>query len=124
MARLLEEVDGLAFGDAHEGPLAVRPHRRPARRDAPHPGLALPDERADVEHLHAEEPLDGLADLDLVRERIDLEAVGVPPLRGVHRLLRHDRPAEDVVRVAAHRRPSPALPAAAVRASRAPSTRT
>src|SRR5690349_14844786 len=100
MAALLEEVDDLALAKAHEGALAVRGPRGAARGDAAHARLPLADEGPHLEDLDVEHPLDGRADLDRVRRGAHLEAVGVAPRGGVHRILGDGGPVDDGVGVA------------------------
>src|SRR3954464_12178947 len=72
-----------------------------ARAAAGHPaalGLGADVDGADVLHPHAEDVLDGLADLRLVRVRMDAERVLVGGQQRV-RLLADDRPDQDLTRV-------------------------
>src|SRR5207248_11515181 len=67
----------------------------------PHPlHFAADVEETDFVDLDLEELLDGVLDLDLVRVRIDLEGDDVGAgLAHQRRLLRHQRTADDLVRV-------------------------
>src|SRR5438067_6081936 len=56
----------------------------------------------DAQHLDAEELLDRLPDLRLVRVRVDAERVGVAALDLRIALLRHDRSEQDFIRMQAH----------------------
>src|SRR4029450_2069327 len=97
----LEDLDRLALAQLHDGLLPARP---PA---AGHPApLRLRANLDDVHalHLHAEELLDCLADLRLVRVRVDAE--GVPAvLEQAVALLGDHRREQDFVRVEAHAAP-------------------
>src|SRR5207302_10392444 len=71
-AEALEDRDRLALAHLHDG-LLPRPCAT-ARRAAAL-GLGLDAERPHLDHVHAEERLDGLADLRLVRVGVDAERV-------------------------------------------------
>src|SRR5438067_1937740 len=66
------EVDRVAGLQRHDGPL---PLRGALLVPADAAGLARPDVGPDSGHLHLEQRLDGGADLDLVRPRVDRERV-------------------------------------------------
>ena len=87
----------VALGEGDDGPLAGRA-RAVAAGATVALALALAVERVHVGDLHAEDLLDRVADLDLVGVGGDDERVDVRVVRGV-RLLRHDRPDDDVARV-------------------------
>src|SRR5580693_5605972 len=92
LSRTTEDVDPLAFGEADDGPLGVRP-LAPAE---PGPAaLARPVEGVHAGDLDVEHFLDGLPDLGLVRARRDdegvLAVIGQPVA-----LLGNHRPDQDV----------------------------
>src|ERR671938_1121276 len=95
----LDEVRGfLPFFQAHVGfpPVAA------LSRIPPHPlHFAADVEEADLVDLDLEELLDRVLDLNLVRVRIDFEGDDVRSrLAHQRRLLCHERPADDLVRIA------------------------
>jgi hypothetical protein len=89
--------DLVALGEGDDGALLVGA-LPPGARAAVALALAPSRERVDVGDAHAEDRLDGVLDLDLVRARRDLERVDVRVERRV-RLLRDDRTDDHVTRV-------------------------
>src|SRR5512141_1054196 len=93
-----EDVDAVfAGGERDDCSLVARAGVVRAGHAVP-AALAATVDRVDLGDLLAEQQLDRLADLDLVRVRCDDERVHVLVVTGV-RLLRHDRLDDDVTRV-------------------------
>src|SRR3954451_21590549 len=84
----LEDRDGVACAHLHDGLL---PRARAAGGEPAALGLGLDRHRAHLDDLDLEELLDGLADLGLVRVRVDAERVLVGGRQHVA-LLADDRP--------------------------------
>src|SRR5207247_6216856 len=95
-----EDLDRVARPELHDRFLPAR--LRPAMKAAPL-RLRLHLGHVHAQHLDAEELLDGLADLRLVRVGMDTERVGVAALDLRVALLRHDRSEQDFIRVETHR---------------------
>src|SRR5919201_2830403 len=97
----LEERDGLALAEGHDGllPVGAAAH---AAADAL--VLAARDGGADGGDVHAEELLDGALHLDLRRVAVDLERVLLIRLAPALRLLGDERPLHDVLVVEHHDR--------------------
>src|SRR5215471_14182362 len=95
----LEDLDRLAGLDLDDRLLPAGL----ASLDEPAP-LRLRADLNDVDALdvHVEQLLDGLADLRLVRIRVDAERVAMMALDLLVTLLRHDRREQDLVGVQAH----------------------
>src|SRR5215210_3852333 len=91
----LEDRDLVAGAHLDDGLL---PRARAAGGQAAALRLGLDRRRADLDDAHVEELLDGLADLRLVRVRVNAERV--PVVGGEHvALLAHDRADDDLARV-------------------------
>src|ERR1051326_865568 len=89
---LLEHLDGLALLEGHD---RLLPARAAAGVDADPLGLAVEQHRAHLRDADAEDLLDRLADLDLVRLGVDVEQVLVLPLAELGALLGHQRLTDD-----------------------------
>src|SRR5919107_391677 len=91
----LEDRDGLTRRHLHD---RLLPRARRAARVAAALRLALDGHRADLDDVDVEQLLDGLADLRLVRARVNPERVLVGGREHVG-LLAHDRPDDDLAGV-------------------------
>src|SRR5439155_2842585 len=103
--RPLEDLDAVALAELHD---RLLPARLLAAVCAAPLRLRLHHRDVDALHLDVEQLLDGLADLRLVRVRMDVEAV-LPLVDGAVGFLGHDRREEYLIRMETHER-SPRVP--------------